>query len=91
VKAPCPSIDRRGKGGLVGSGSSSGGSLSSFVFLCRRWKNKKLLFSLDLCATVSDLLGDDVSVSVTWILTALVESQVVVRIREIVDCIAIDR
>ena len=39
--------------------------------MCRRWKNKKLLFSLDLDATVSDLLGDDVSVSVTWILTAL--------------------
>ena len=38
------------------------------------WKNKKLLFSLDLGATVSDILGDDASVSVTWILTALVES-----------------
>ena len=74
MKAPCPSIDRRGKGGLVGSGSSSGGSLSSFVFCVADGKIKSCFFSLDLGATVSDLLGDDVSVSVTWILTALVES-----------------
>ena len=45
------------------------------LFVCvADGKIKSCFFSLDLGATVSDLLGDDVSVSVTWILTALVES-----------------
>lgn len=57
VKAPCPSMIE----GVVDSGSGScSGCLGSSVFVCRRWKNKKLLFSLDLGAIESDVLGDEV-------------------------------